>query len=130
MKSWKRYEKDLTTYLRGHTRWKTKRRSRAKMGEDVMDIECGPLAIEAKCPKGRPQYIEDWLDQADKNKEGKYPVVIWHQAYESIDNDVVLMRLGDLVTFICALQRDKENLQPVRDIMRAIEIIEHALEKI
>lgn len=97
MRSWKKYEKGLTQFLRGKCGWRAIRRSRAEMGKEVMDVEWGPFSIEAKCKANRPQYLKNWLKQAARNAELKIPIVIWHQAYEDLEEDVVIMRLHTLL---------------------------------
>lgn len=128
MKGWKKYEQDLTSYLNGKAGRKATRRSRAERGEEVMDIEWGDISVEAKCKAGRPQYLEAWLTQADNNCEGLTPIVVWHQAYEQIDDDVVILRLYDLVSLLINQQLDsdydkykiKENLVKVMNSIKEI----------
>lgn len=121
MKGWKKYEQDLTSYLNGKAGRKATRRSRAKRGEEVMDIEWGDISVEAKCKAGRPQYLEDWLTQADNNCEGLTPIVVWHQAYEQIDDDVVILRLYDLVSLLLPdAPNTEQELKEVKKVLREL----------
>lgn len=128
MRGWKKYEQDLTEYLNGKAGREAIRRSRAERGEDVMDVEWGDISVEAKCKAGRPQYMEAWLAQANKNCEGKTPIVVWHQAYEKIDDDIVMLRLYDLISLLLNHQLD-DNLDK-HELKGKLEDVEEVLEEI
>jgi hypothetical protein len=132
MKSWKKYEKDLTSFLDSKCGWEAIRRSRAMMGEEVMDIEWGPISIEAKCKANRPQYLESWLEQASQNRESMIPIVIWHQAYEGLEKDVVIMRLHSLLTLMQHIITDQgSDKYEIEKVLRELELwIEEAREKV
>ena len=109
MKTWKEGEKRLTAWLNEQTLWKAIRKSRAMRGDAVEDIEWGPFSIEYKSRKTIPQYIKDWVAQAEKNAESRMPIVIWHEDRMRMGKQFVVVTL-ELFTFLAGYVYDKEVL--------------------
>lgn len=91
MKNWKRGEKKITEWYSDLGPEAT-RTSRYFRGEAVEDVEWGKFSIEIKTRKKIPQYIHDWMAQAEANARDKIGVVHWHQDHQRLDNDLIIMR--------------------------------------
>jgi hypothetical protein len=101
VKTWKNKEVQLTEWLNGNP-WPATRKSRALRGEAVEDIEWGPVSVELKTRANfPPQYLLDWLTQAERNAEGKVPALIIHKDATRLGNQLIILRLSDF----CALVR-------------------------
>ena len=107
MKTWKEGEKRLTAWLNKQTLWKAIRKSRAMRGDAVEDIEWGPFSVEFKSRKKMPQYIKDWMAQAEKNAESRMPIVVWHEDRMRMGKQFVVMPL-ELFVFLAGYKYDKE----------------------
>jgi len=73
-------------------------------GEAVEDIEWGPLSIEHKTRKRPiPDYLHDWMAQAETNSGTRIPVVVWHQDGMHLGKEFVIMTLRDFVNVLLYL---------------------------
>lgn len=107
MKNWKEGEKRLTAWLNEQTLWKAVRKSRAMRGDAVEDIEWGPFSVEYKSRKTIPQYIKEWVAQAEKNAESRMPIVVWHEDRMRMGKQFVIIPL-ELFTFLADYVYDSE----------------------
>lgn len=107
MKNWKEGEKRLTAWLNEQYLWKAIRKSRAMRGDAVEDIEWGLFSIEYKSRKKIPQYIKDWMTQAEKNAESRMPIVVWHEDRMRMGKQFVVMPF-ELFVFLVSYMYDKE----------------------
>lgn len=107
MKTWKEGEKRLTTWLNNQTLWKAIRKSRAMRGDAVEDIEWGPFSVEYKSRKTIPQYMKEWIAQAEKNSGLRMPIVVWHEDRMRLGKQFVVMSL-DLFAFLAGYVYDSE----------------------
>jgi hypothetical protein len=76
--AWKAIEKRIAAWLSTGPIQAT-RQSKIFMGDAVEDIEWGPTSIEVKSRGVVPKYIDQWLQQATVNSNGRIPVVLWHR---------------------------------------------------
>jgi len=107
-KNYKKVEKNLTTWW-GALGLPTKRQSRERFGEAVEDIAAGPLSVEVKSRKQTPAYVQNWMDQAVENSDGRIPVVHWHRDNARYDNDLIILRAQDLRKLVTAMWCMAEN---------------------
>ena len=107
MKIWKRAEKHYTEYLSLNL-WPAVRKSTGLRGEAVEDISWGPVSVEVKCRKSVPQYLWDWLIQAEKNRNGKIPMVLLHKDGERMNKGVAILSLEWLILLLNEIHSQKE----------------------
>lgn len=63
------------------------------------DVEAGVWDIEVKHGKQIPKTILKWWSQANKNtREGQKPMLVLHYPRQSLEDCLVFVRLGDLLS--------------------------------
>lgn len=101
MKNWKEKEKQLVEWLNTQKLWVAERMSRGLRGEAVEDVRWGPFSVELKTRKSAPpQYVLDWLAQAEANSNGRIPIVLVHRDRMVWGEQVVMMELCDLIALL------------------------------
>jgi len=67
-------------------------------GKATADVEAGQLSIECKERKAIPDWLRDAVEQAKSNARSRdlIPVVVLHCAGDRHDDDLVIVRLGDM----------------------------------
>ena len=88
-KTWKRTEKRHAKDLGAE------RVSTLKRGEESADSENSWLSIESKERKSVPAYLIEFMEQAERNANGKLPIVVLHKLGQRYDSDLVFMRFKD-----------------------------------
>jgi len=108
MRTWKEGEKRYTEYLSLRP-WAAIRKSKGLRGEGVEDIEWGPLSVELKTRNKCPQYLFDWLIQAEKNRDNRIPMVILHQDGDRLNKGIILMRIDWFIHLLIELTTKGES---------------------
>jgi hypothetical protein len=92
MSSWKRTERAIASRLGGR-RVPVTGRARG----DAPDVEHPTLAVEVKHRKELPAWLKEAMAQAEAAaRDGKIGVVVLHEAGSRHEQDLVVLRLGDL----------------------------------
>jgi hypothetical protein len=92
--AWKAIEKRIANWL-SQGPIKATRQSKIFMGEAVEDISWGPISVEVKSRGVVPKYIDQWLDQATTNSDGKIPAVFWHRDTMREGKQFVILKASD-----------------------------------
>lgn len=61
------------------------------------DFETDLLAVEVKSRKSLPAWLLGAVEQAERNARGKMPVVILHRVGSRYEDDLVIVRLGNIL---------------------------------
>lgn len=68
-----------------------------RLSFQAADIEHAYFSIEAKCRSRLPQTILNWYQQARRAApRGKIPMVVLHELNARYEDDLVVLRAGDL----------------------------------
>jgi hypothetical protein len=90
MSSWKRTERAIASRLGG-------RRVPVTGRGAAPDVEHPTLAVEVKHRKELPRWLKHAMAQAEAAaRDGKIGVVVLHEAGSRHEQDLVVLRLGDL----------------------------------
>ena len=92
--AWKEIEKRIAEWLNSVAVPAT-RKSKMYMGEAVEDIEFDGFSLEVKSRGVLPKYIDQWVEQATANSDGKIPAVIWHKDGTHIGKQFIILKLSD-----------------------------------
>ena len=91
----------LSQWLTETGLWVAERRSRGLRGEAVEDIEWGLCSIELKTRKDfPPQYLEDWMAQAERNSGWREPVLVLHKDGTRMGRQMVVLSLSSFVNLL------------------------------
>ena len=91
-KGWKRNERIVARRLGGQRLGPT--------GRHGPDVVTDWLSIECKTRKRLPNWLSSALAQARAGSAGRLPIVILHQLGQRHDDDLALMRLADLESWL------------------------------
>ena len=99
-KSWKRAERIIAKRLGGQRLGPT--------GRHGADVTSNLFSIECKTRKRLPAWLFGALGQACSGAAGRLPIVILHQLGQRHDDDLALMRLADLESWLGAITSQEE----------------------
>lgn len=78
-------------------------------GNAVEDIRVSDfISVEVKSRKALPKYLIRWVEQANRNCEGKMPVVLIHPDYTQMGEQGVMMSLEDFRELVAELHERRE----------------------
>lgn len=101
MTAWKAHERRIAKRL-GGTR-------NGNRGVATADVSTDWAAIECKERKTLPQWLEGAMSQAVKAAEpDQLPLVVLHRKGQRSDNDMVVLRLSDFLTWFGELVENEQ----------------------
>ena len=87
-KLWKKAERKICEMLGGVRR--------GVAGRNDPDCWHEWLAVEVKCNKKMPAYLQEWMAQTWCNAEpGKLPLLVWHSVGDPYGDSLVVLKLKD-----------------------------------